>query len=214
MGISKSRGDHPINLLLLSDNEKSHYTCIKNFNALCRKPKETNTKVFCPYCMHGFDKRSTNDIKMKNHMDYCFTYGAQKTNMPEEGKNIIEFKDIAKQQKLPFCIYADTECLLTKVEDVNNKNSRKLNKHEISGYGYTVVSPYYPTVYKKYRGKDAGEKLLKNLMKEGAILTKKIKNANTPMIYGKKEKQAFMWKLLSVIFVRNPWKMMLMEEWI
>ena len=93
-------------------------------------------------------------------MDDCFTYGAQKTNMPEEGKNIIEFKDIAKQQKLPFCIYADTECLLTKVEDVKNNNSRKLNKHEISGYGYTVVSPYYPSVYKKYRGKDAGEKLL------------------------------------------------------
>merc|ERR1711936_1234434 len=190
--ISKRRGDDPTNLLLLSDDEKSHYTYIKNFNGMCRKPKETHTKVFCPYCMHGFVKKYTNDIKMKNHMDDCFTYGAQKTNMPEEGKNIIEFKVIAKQQKLPFCIYADTECLLTKVEDVNNKNSRKLNKHQISGYGYTVVSPYYPTVYKKYRGKDAGEKLLKNLMKEGAILTKKIKNANTPMIYGKKEKQAFM----------------------
>ena len=112
--------------------------------------------------------------------------------MPEEGKNIIEFKDIAKQQKLPFCIYADTECLLTKVEDVKNNNSRKLNKHEISGYGYTVVSPYYPSVYKKYRGKDAGEKLLKNLMMEGANLTKKIKNANAPMKYEENEKQAFM----------------------
>ena len=78
------------------------------------------------------------------------------------------------------------------MENGEKKNSRKLNKHEISGYGYTVVSPYYPTVYKKYRGKDAGEKLLKNLMKEGAILTKKIKNANTPMIFGEKEKQVFM----------------------
>ena len=123
--ISKKRGNDPINLLLLSDGEKSHYTYIKNFNAMCRKPKETNTKVFCPYCMHGFVKKYTNDLKMKNHMDDCFTYGAQKTNMPEEGKNIIEFKDIAKQQKLPFCIYADTECILTKVEDVKNKNSRK-----------------------------------------------------------------------------------------
>jgi len=93
--ISKKRGNDPINLLLLSDGEKSHYTYIKNFNAMCRKPKETHTKVFCPYCMHGFVKKYTNDIKMKNHMDDCFTYGAQKTNMPEEGKNIIEFKDIA-----------------------------------------------------------------------------------------------------------------------
>merc|ERR1712055_564862 len=180
--ISKRRDNESINLLLLSDNEKCHYTLIKNFNAFCRKSKD-HPKEFCPYCMHGFDKRCTNAEKMKNHMDDFFTYGAQKTNMPEQGKNIIEFKDIAKQQKLPFCIYADTECLLTKVEDVNNKNSRKLNKHEISGYGYTVVSPYYPSVYKKYRGKDAGEKLLKNLMMEGANLTKKIKNANAPMKY-------------------------------
>ena len=84
----------------------------------------------------------------------------------------------------------DTECILTKVDNGKKKNSTKLNKHEISGYGYTIVSPYYPTVYKHYRGKDAGEKFLKNLMREGAILTKKIKNANTPMIFGEKEKQA------------------------
>merc|ERR1711936_437835 len=97
--ISKRRGDEPINLLLLSDDEKSHYTYIKNFNGLLRKP----------YCCHGFDKRTTNDEKMKEHTEDCFTYGAQKTKLPEEGKNIIEYKDISKQLKLPFCIYADTE---------------------------------------------------------------------------------------------------------
>ena len=53
------------------------------------------------------------------------------------------------------------------------------------------MSPYYPTVYKKYRGKDAGEKRMKNLMKEGAILAKKIKNANAPMIFGEKEAKVF-----------------------
>merc|ERR1712208_46795 len=149
-------------------------------------------KVFCPYCMHGFDKRHTNDQKMKNHMNDCFTYGAQKTNMPEEGKNIIEFNDIAKQKKLPFCIYADTECILTKVENGKKKNSTKTHKHEISGYGYSVVSPFYPTVYKDFRGKDAGEKLLTNLLMEGSNLTKKIKEANKPMKFGELEKKVFM----------------------
>ena len=104
--------------------------------------------------------------------------------------NIIEYKDIAKQLKLPFWICADTECLLTKVDDGKKKNSTKLKKHEISGYGYSIVSPFYPTVYKYYRGKDAGEKLLKNLMRKGAILTKKIKNANVPMIFGEREEKA------------------------
>ena len=97
------------------------YTLIKNFNGLLRKSKD-HPKVCCPYCMHRFDKRFTNDIKMKEHMNDCFTYGPQKIKLPEKGKNIIEFKDIAKQQKLPFCIYADTECLLTKVDDGKQKN--------------------------------------------------------------------------------------------
>ena len=103
--------------------------------------------------MHGFDKRTTNDEKMKEHMQDCFTYGAMKIKLPEEGKNIIEYKDISKQLKLPFCIYADTECLLTKVNDGKKKTSTKLNRHEISGYGYSGVSSYYPTVYKKMQGR-------------------------------------------------------------
>ena len=189
--ISKKRGNDPINLLLLSDGEKSHYTWIKNFNRLLGK-SDDHPKVYCPYCMHGFDKRSTNDIKMKNHMKDCFSYGPQKTNMPEEGKNIIEFKDIAKQQKLPFCIYADTECILTKVEDVKNKNSRKLNKHEISGYGYCITSPFEKSEYKSYRGKDAGVKFIRAILSEGSKLSKKIKEANAPMQFGEKEQKSFM----------------------
>ena len=128
--ISKRRGDDPINLLLLSDDEKSHYTLIKNFNGLLRKPKDHHPKIYCPYCCHGFDKRTTNDEKMKEHMQDCFTYGPMKIKLPEEGKNIIQYNDIAKQLKLPFCIYADTECLLTKLENGENKNSRKINKHK------------------------------------------------------------------------------------
>ena len=101
--ISKRRGNDPINLLLLCDDEKSHYTLIKNFNGLLRKPKD-HPKVFCPYCMHGFDKRYTDDEKMKEHMQDCFTYGAMKIKLPEEGKNIIQHNNISKQLKLPFCI--------------------------------------------------------------------------------------------------------------
>ena len=72
-------------------------------------------------------------------MDDCFTYGGQKVKMPEEGENILEFKDIAKQLKHPFTIYADFECILTKVEDKKNKKTKKMSRHDISGYGYVVL---------------------------------------------------------------------------
>ena len=189
--ISKKRECDPINLLILQDGEKSHYTLIKNFNGLLRKGS-LHSKLFCPYCCHGFDKRCTNDEKMKEHMDECFTYGGQKVKMPEEGKNFIEFKDTHKQLKQPFTIYADFESMLTKVEDDQRKNTQKLNKHEISGYGYCITSPFEKSEYKSYRGKDAGVKFIRAILSEGSKLSKKIKEANAPMQFGEKEQKSFM----------------------
>ena len=148
---------------MCDNNEKSHYTWIKNFNRLLGKGSEM-PKEFCPYCMHRYAKRCTNDEQMEEHMDGCFTYEPMKIKLPEEGKNIIQYNDISKQLKLPFCIFAYSECLLTKVDDGKKKTSTKLNKHEISGYGYTVVNPYCPSVCKKHRGKDVGERLLISLL--------------------------------------------------
>ena len=189
--ISKKRECDPINLLILQDGEKSHYTLIKDFNGLLGK-RSLHPKLFCPYCCHGFDKRYTNEKKMKEHMDECFTYGGQKVKMPEEGKNFIQFKDTHKQLKQPYTVYADFECLLTKVEDDQRKNTQKLNKHEISGYGYCITSPFEKPEYKSYRGKDAGVKFMKDILKEGWKLSKKIKEANAPMQFGEKEQKSFM----------------------
>ena len=111
--ISKRRGSDPIDLLLLSDGKKSHYTWIKDFNALLNYDYK-HPKQFWPYCLHGFDNRYIDDEKMKAHMDDCFTYGGQRVELPEGEKNEIKFKDIAKQQQLPFCIIADFESLLPK----------------------------------------------------------------------------------------------------
>ena len=45
--ISKRRGSDPVNLLLLQDGEKTHFTWIKNFNRLLSFG-DTNAKIFCP----------------------------------------------------------------------------------------------------------------------------------------------------------------------
>ena len=82
--ISKRRQTDSINMLLLTDGEKSHYTLIKDFNALLSYDK--NPKLFCPYCLHGYDKRYTNDEKMKEHMEDYFKYGGQKIQLPRKVK--------------------------------------------------------------------------------------------------------------------------------
>ena len=125
-------------------------------------------------------------------MDDCFTYGGQKVKMPVEGKNFVEFKDTHKQLKQPFTIYADFESMLVKVKDEQNKNTKKLNKHEISGYTYCITSPFEKTEYRTNRGKDAGEKFMNNILREGNTISKKIKEVNAPMKFGDKEKNSFM----------------------
>ena len=117
--------------------------------------------------------------------------GGQTVKMPEEGENFIKFKDIHKQLPLPYTIYADFECLLTKVQDNENKKTKKISRHDISGYGYAITSPFEKTEFKTYRGKDAGPIFMKNIMKEGARLQKKIKDANAPMIFGPEEEKEF-----------------------
>ena len=46
--ITKRRNTEPINLLLIEEDEKSHYTWIKNMNRLLSYDTG-NTKLFCPY---------------------------------------------------------------------------------------------------------------------------------------------------------------------
>ena len=105
---TKRRDMDPINLLLIEGDEKSHYIWIKNYNRLLSYgPK--HTKLFCPYCCHGFRKDSNGKENLRKHKLNCVSYGAQRTKIPED--NWIYFKEITKMQKIPFCIYADFETL-------------------------------------------------------------------------------------------------------
>ena len=166
--ISKRRDIAPINLLLFNDKERSHYTLIKDFNRLLsQKPLGLKPKLFCYYCLHGFDKRYSNEEKMKEHMDSCYTYGAQKIRLPKIGNNFIEFSNFHKMLKLPFIIFADFECLNIKCNNEKaDSNTKKLTSHQISGYGYCVVSVFEETKFHMYRGPDAAEKFLKQIEKE------------------------------------------------
>merc|ERR1712013_365308 len=42
--------------------------------------------------------------------------------------------------------------------------------HQCSGYSYTVVSPYFPQRVYTYRGPDAGEMFLKDILQEEIVI--------------------------------------------
>ena len=108
--------------------------------------------------------------------------------MPEDGKNIIKFKNFYKQQKSPFVIYADFESLTKKIEgaemDPNKSNTINTQLHEACSYCYIVVRSDGKT--NKPVGPNAAEHMLKSLMKEQDKILKTLANPK-PMKMTKKD---------------------------
>ena len=66
--ISGQKFEDSMDLLLLIDNDKSHYVCIKDFNRfMFHKTKNKNKKWFCKSCLQCF---SSENILIK-HKENC-----------------------------------------------------------------------------------------------------------------------------------------------
>ena len=63
--ISQQSNEQVLNVLLISDDEKSHYVFIKDFNSLMYgKSKHRDTKYFCMHCLQNFTTEKINTNKM------------------------------------------------------------------------------------------------------------------------------------------------------
>ena len=129
-----------VNLLLIVDGEKKHYTAIKSLGRLLcsENTKHKESQEFCINCLQGFSSTEVRD----KHFEYCIDNEAVKVEMPRQGSK-IRFKDGSKQMKVPFIMYADFESILQKVDsdleetkDENGEKSytQKVNQHIPSGF--------------------------------------------------------------------------------
>ena len=107
--ISKKSYNETLNLLLITEKDKSHYVFIKDFNRpMFSKTKHKNKKHFCMSYLQNF---GTKEI-LNNHRKQCLLInGCQAVNYKS---GIIKFKNYGKQIPMAFKIYADTECFFKK----------------------------------------------------------------------------------------------------
>ena len=107
--ISNQNFEDSIDLLLLNDDDKSHYVYIKDFDRfMFHKTKNKNKKYFCKSCLQCFSSKNV----LTEHKEVCLSInGAQSVRLE---KGTIEFKNYFKQIPVPFKIYADFECNLKK----------------------------------------------------------------------------------------------------
>ena len=113
-----------IDLLLLIDDDKSHYVYIKNFNIFVfHKTKNKNKKWFCKSFLQCF---SSENVLIK-HKENCLSISSQQSINLEKGT--IEFKNYFKKLPVPFKIYADFECNLKNVEYYEGTYTKKYHEH-------------------------------------------------------------------------------------
>ena len=104
-----------VNLLMIVDGEKGHYTAIKNLSRLLAKlnGKTKRTYHFCMNSPNGFGAGSATD----KHYEYCSSNGQVKVNMPTEKQKRLKFHDEQYQFMVPFILYADFQSVSKPVDE-------------------------------------------------------------------------------------------------
>ena len=168
-----------IDLFLFSEDEKQHYSLIKNFSRLVRSQITTDTTRKLHICKKCFIHFTKEDL-FEKHLSYCIKNETVAVIMPTKN-SILKFQNHFKKRPIPFAIYADFECFTMPVNSCqpnpNKSHTQGYQKHEPSGYclylkgldGLNVN--FKPIVYTK---KTSDEGISKRFIKHVIKLTHKI----------------------------------------
>ena len=132
--ISKKSYNQTLNLLLITEKDKSHYVFIKDFNRLMfSRTKHKDKKHHCMSCLQSFTKEEI----LNQHKKQCLLInGCQAVNY-ESGT--IKFTNYEKQIPVPFKIYADTECFLKRTNSYEGEHTIKYQEHIPNSIGAKLV---------------------------------------------------------------------------
>ena len=156
-----------MDLLLIFEENKSHYLYIKDFNRLMfNKTKNKNKKYFCNCCLQCFNVENV----LTEHKENCLVINGKKN--VKLGKGSISFRNYSKQLPAPFKIYADFECNLRptsskKVSDKNGSYTEKYQTHIPCSFAYkfACVDNKFSKDVVIHRGKNAAYKFIEAILK-------------------------------------------------
>ena len=152
-----------MDLLLLINNDKSHYVYIKDFNRfMFHKTKNKNKKWFFKSCLQCF---CSENVLIK-HKENCLSINGKQSVKIKEGR--IKFEIYFKEIPVPFRIYADFECNLKKFKCNEGSYTEKYQDHIPCNFAYKIVciddKLTKPTII--YRGENAAYEFIKAILEE------------------------------------------------
>lgn len=166
--LTSNKQSKHVNLLVIQDNYmiidklndnllpvKYHYVWIKCLSRLLSTQlnKYRGKKHICDRCLHFFhsaNKLTQHDVECSKYSDYIIP------KVPTENHATVKFKNFQFKEKVPFVIYADTECLLIPFQDASKTNTQRYQNHVPFSIGFYVKCDYDETLsfYKSYTGSD------------------------------------------------------------
>jgi len=145
---SNTFNENVVNLLLIKEDDRSHYVWVNNINGLYASKTNHKTKFVCQQCLcKSFSSQESLDKHIKYKL--CQSFNADKEDsiciMPKDGENKMKFKNFNNEFMHPFHVIADFESTLKKVEDDKNKASQKYQEHIQNSYGlkYNCIHDEY-----------------------------------------------------------------------
>ena len=163
-----------IDLFLYSEDEKQHYSLIKNFTRLVRSQytSHRSSKIYiCKKCLYHYTKEDL----LEKHSLNCSKNETVAVKMPTKN-SILKFQNHFIKLPIPFVIYADFECFTIPVNSCqpnpNKSFTQGYQKHEPSGYCLYIKAMdglntnFKPIVYtKKTPDEDISKKFIKHVVK-------------------------------------------------
>ena len=119
--VSDQKFKDSMDLLLLIDDDKSHYVYVKDFDRfMFRKTKNDDRKWFCRSCLQCFSSESV----LTKHKENCLSINGKQSVKLEEG--IIELENDFKEISVPFKIYANFEYNLKGAESYEGSYKKNI----------------------------------------------------------------------------------------
>lgn len=161
-------------------NVRYHFVWIKHLSRLLYS-QLSNTKHkhwLCDRCLNYFKS----ELCLSKHKEYCYVQNNTRMQFPNEQNKYLEFKNYQYQERVPFVVYADVECILEKIEDEPDKNTQKIQKHVPFSIAYYLKCSYDDSLSKfdLYRGEDC-QKWFVQQLKNIAVIVNDVLNDPKPM---------------------------------
>jgi hypothetical protein len=168
------RKTNHMNLLLLQDNNKSHYVFINNLSRLISSQlsKKKNKKFICDRCLHY----TSDEEKLNQHYEFCDYYQKHERALPillKKEDNILKFKNLKNCVPVPLVYHSDFESVI-------RKTTEGTSKHELCSYSFYGLgqNEFYKN-FQIYTGKSSNDTInhyINTLKDEAEQLDKELKH--------------------------------------